>query len=480
MRTENDFLGSLQLPDNALYGIHSLRAVDNFPDQTRFSFAWYKALGTVKLACYRSYRKFKNAALQKYKAERLPLSFISDEQLNALEKSATKLSGGNAFEHFIVPAIQGGAGTSINMNINEIISNLALAEMGKAPGQYDLIDPFEQANVFQSTNDVIPTALTVAAMQLLSQLEASINELRQSVEQQEQKHRNVLRQGYTQMQAAVPTTYDRLFSTYNNALSRDWWRVSKCHERIKEVNLGGGAIGTGISIPRYFIMQVVSELQHLTGLPLTRSENLADATLNLDRFVEVHATLKAHAVNLEKMVNDLRILGSDLMANREVQLPKCQVGSSIMPAKVNPVIPEFVISAVHKIYANDQQISNLCGQGCLDLNAYIPSIGHALLDTLNLLIACNQTLLKNLFADLQINPNSEEFHPAYSQPAISTALIPYIGYHAAVRLAQLMQTEKINIFAANERLQLISNDKLKSILRPEALVQQGYSLNDLK
>jgi len=479
MRIEKDFLGEVSLPDEALYGIHSMRAVENFPDHTPFFIEWYKAIGQVKLACYQTYRKFKAAANEKFSSEQLPIVFFTDETVEALIGSANMVSEGHGFEHFIVPAVQGGAGTSINMNVNEIISNLALHSLNKPLGNYEVVDPFEQANIYQSTNDVVPTGLTVAAMHLLNQLEAHINSLRCDIEKQEGEYRNVLRQGYTQMQAAVPSTYDKLFSSYNNALSRDWWRVSKCLERIKEVNLGGGATGSGISIPRFFIMQVVAELQHITGLPITRSENLSDATSNLDRFVEVHATLKAHAVNLEKMVNDLRLLGSDLFANREVVIPQRQVGSSIMPGKVNPVIPEFVISAIQKVYANDQQISSLCGQGCLELNAYLPSIGHALLDSLKLLIACNKTIQKNLIQGLHIKKDTVKTDDIYYNPSIATALIPYIGYHDATELAKWMKKNKVNIFEANELVKLVKPDQLKELMKPESLIRQGYSLNDL-
>jgi len=222
----------------------------------------------------------------------------------------------------------------------------------------------------------------------------SINLLRKEVETVESKTRNTIRRGYTQMQEAVPTSYDKLFSSFNNALSRDWWRVSKCFERIKEVNLGGGAVGTGLSIPRFFILQAVPALQKLTGLPVTRGENLPDTTSNLDSIVEVHAILNAHAVNLEKISSDIRLLASDLFKHRSIKLPEKQVGSSIMPGKINPVIPEFVISAAHKVYVNNQLITQLAGQGTLELNAYIPVIGHAMLESLKLLIAANKTLAK--------------------------------------------------------------------------------------
>ncbi|TRX72290.1 lyase family protein [Carboxylicivirga sp. M1479] len=478
MRVESDFLGEVNIPDDALYGVHSVRAVENFPDNTPFSKEWYKAIGYTKLACYITYSKFKRAASQKYQPNELPIDFFDDTIIQSLIASAEQVAKGDHFQHFITPAIQGGAGTSINMNVNEIITNASLLKLKQTLGDYSIIDPFEQANVFQSTNDIIPTALTVAAMQLLYELEESINDLRQQVEIKEGEHRNAIRQAYTQMQAATPSTYDKLFSTYNNALSRDWWRVSKCFERIKEVNLGGGAIGTGLSIPRFFIMQVVNELQQLTGLPVARSENMSDATSNLDRFVEVHATLKAHAVNLEKMVNDLRLLGSDLFNNRELSIPQRQVGSSIMPGKINPVIPEFVISAVQKIYANDQLISSLCGQGCLELNAYLPSIGHALLNTLKLLIACNNTLRKNLIIDLQIKASNNTVNAVYFNPSVTTALTPYIGYHKSAELAALMKKAELSIFEANQKLKIIDDARLNKLMKPESLIQQGYSLKD--
>lgn len=478
MRTEQDFLGKKSLPTDALYGIHSLRAQENFPDRTPFHLEWYQAMGQVKLACYYTYEKFRQAALDRFKNEELPVQFIDKKITDSLIKAAKQVAEGKHFDQFIVPAVQGGAGTSINMNVNEIISNLALIETGEQPGHYETIDPFEQANVYQSTNDVVPTALKVASIHLLEQLEEVINNLRFQVEKTESKYRNVIRQAYTQMQAAVPSTYDRLFSTYNNALSRDWWRVSKCFERIKEVNLGGGATGTGLSIPRFFLMHVVTELQHLTGLPVTRSENLSDTTANLDSFVEVHAILKAHAVNLEKMVNDLRLLGSDISRHQEIQLPQRQVGSSIMPGKINPVIPEYVISVAHKVYSNDLLISNLCGQGCLDLNAYLPLIGHALLESLKLLISANQTLKDKLFQDINIRKSGDHQHE-YLNPAIVTAITPYVGYHKAALLAKHMKQNNVDIFIANKQLQVITEEKLKTLMKPESLAQQGYSLNDL-
>ena len=476
-RIEKDSLGEKQIPSDALYGIHSIRAIENFPGISPFPVEWYKAVGITKLACYNTYRNFRKAAEGK-SGKNLTFNVINDNVLDALCAAAKEVSAGTYFDHFIIPAVQGGAGTSINMNINEIITNSALLSTGHKCGEYTFIDPLEHANIYQSTNDVIPTALTIAVMILLQSLEEKINQLRQKVEELEKKNREKLRQGYTQMQAAVPSSFGILFSTYNEALSRDWWRVSKCSERIKQVNLGGGATGTGLSLPKFFIMDVVPELRKLTGLPMSHSENLSDATSNMDKWVEIHATLKAHAVNLEKMSSDLRLLSSDLVGDKTISIPDRQIGSSIMPGKINPVIPEFVISAAHKIYSNDVLISSLCGQGTLELNAYLPVIGTSVIESINLLISCNSTLLNNLFTGLLINETAG-YEAVIHSPSITTALSPYMGYHKASELALLMKDQKINIFEANSILKLIDETKLKSILEPGNLLKLGFALDDL-
>jgi aspartate ammonia-lyase len=477
-RTETDSLGTMQVPGDVLYGIHALRARDNFPDRTLFHVEWYKAMGVVKQACYEAYRLFGVAVIERENNAALPFKLLDLKVVEALEDAAAEVSEGKYFESFIVPAVSGGAGTSINMNVNEIIANVALQKIGLAPGAYDTIHPIESANIYQSTNDVLPTALKIAVMQLLGELESSINTLRKKIEIAEGKYRNELRIAYTQMQEAVPSTYGLLFSTYSEALSRDWWRISKCFERIKTVNLGGGAIGTGLAVPKFFIMEVVPALQKLTGLPVTRSENLSDATNNLDSLVEVHAILKAHAVNLEKMVSDIRLLASDVAGKHAVTIPQRQVGSSIMPGKVNPVIPEFVVSAAHKIYSNDMLISSLSAQGCLDLNAYIPVIGHALLESLKLLIAADKTVAENLIDGISVTPGAGA-SGLYRSPVITTALSPLIGYQKAVLLAKEMKTSGCDIFEANAKLCLLADEKLRMALKPENLVKTGFTLNDL-
>lgn len=478
MRTETDFIGSLEIPEDALYGIHSLRAVHNFPDKTPFHTEWYQALGTVKKACYMTYARFAGSVRSKHPESEFARSLMEKNIVDALISAAEEVEKNQHAGFFIVPAIQGGAGTSINMNVNEIIANRALLLTGHQPGEYKLIDPVEHANIYQSTNDVIPTSLRIALFRLFTGLEESINRLRSAMEEREKNNRRHMRIAYTQMQEAVPSSYGRLFSTYCDALSRDWWRVSKCFERIKTVNLGGSAIGTGITVPRLFMSGVVQTLREITGMPVTRAENMQDATCNLDALVEVHAILKAHAVNLEKMVSDIRLLSSDLLRKKELQIPQLQVGSSVMPGKVNPVVPEFVISAAHKIYSNDQLISGLCALGCLDLNAYMPTIGHALIESLNLMIACDKTLYANLVTGLEVNGTLAGENLSYSA-AISTALLPYIGYNQSARLAYEMKNRHISIIEANRLLNIMAEDRLLQILQPDNLLKEGFNIEDI-
>lgn len=477
-RIEKDIIGQKEIPADAMYGIHAIRAKENFPDNTPFPPEWYKAVGLTKLACYNTYRSFRDAALIKY-GDKPAIKIIDDRILNALTEAAAEISQGKYYDHFIVPAIQGGAGTSINMNINEIISNVALQKTGNNYGDYSKIDPVEHANIYQSTNDVIPTSLTIAAMFTVQRLESQVDKLRHRFELLERETGNKLRPGFTQMQEAVPSSFGILFGNYSDAFSRDWWRISKSIERLKPVNLGGGAIGTGLAVPRFFIMNAVRELRNITGLPVAHSENLSDSTSNLDKWVEVHAILKAMAVNLEKMASDLRLLSSDITGEKLIMIPARQTGSSIMPGKINPVIPEFVISSSHRVYANDALISTLSGQGNLELNAYLPVIGFSVLESMKLLISSCKTAEENLISGLAINEDSG-YETLMRSPSLTTALIPYTGYHKAAALAELMKEKKLDIYEANKQLKLMPAEKLKEILEPGNLLKTGFSLEDLQ
>ena len=479
MRSERDSIGELLVPDEALYGIHSLRARSNFSNDHIFPIEWYKAVHIVKLAYYLTYKEFKSKAKNRLEnIEHININF-DDKIIESIIESASEGSKGKYFDNFIVPAIQGGAGTSINMNINEIIANSSLLKMGYKQGDYNYVDPIDHANMFQSTNDVIPSALKIAIINLLNDLEKSINYLRSKIEILEEKYRIIPRIAYTQYQAAVPSSYGLLFSSYNDALSRDWWRVSKCFERIKMLNVGGSAVGTGLSVPRYFIMNVIQKLQELTSLPLARAENMTDNTQNLDTFVEIHSIIKANAVNIEKISSDIRLLASDIHNQGVVKILKLQAGSSIMPGKVNPVAVEYAISISHQIYANDGLISNLCGLGSLDLNPYLPLIGVKFIESLKLLISANNSLANNLFEELEVDREkaNKDF---VNNPSITTFLNTFIGYNKSDKLAKAMKENSIDIFEANSILKLIDQDKLKEMIKVENFLKLGFSLDDLE
>jgi aspartate ammonia-lyase len=225
-------------------------------------------------------------------------------------------------------------------------------------------------------------------------------------------------------------------------------------------------------------MEIVPELRNLTGLPLSRSENLSDATSNLDKWVEVHAIMKSHAVNLEKMVSDLRILSSDLLNPKLVILPERQVGSSIMPGKINPVIPEYIVSVSHRVYANDQLVSSLCGLGCLELNAYLPMIGFTMIESLRLLISANITLRKNCLSGIKVK-HAEALEKVIMSPAVTTALVPFIGYNKASEIARVMKEREMTVFDVNQEMNFIEEEKLKEILQPANLLKLGFSLEEI-
>lgn len=477
-RIEKDFLGEKTLPAEALYGIHSLRAQENFPDAGPFFIEWYKSIALTKLAVYHSILLFKAELDKQYPNKNFSFKLPENQKMQALIKAAQEVAEGKHFEQFMVSGICGGAGTSLNMNLNEIICNRALQILGAKPGQYEILDPIESANIFQSTNDIIPSSLHVALMQGLLLLEEKINDTRKTFEGLEQKHRNTLRVAYTQMQQAVPSSYGKLFGAYQEALSRDWWRLSKTQERLKVINLGGSAIGTGMTVPQFVIFKATEELRRLTSLPLARGEQLCDSTMNLDSLVESHAILKAHAVNLEKIASDLRLLSSDLFHERSLHIPARQVGSSIMPGKVNPVICEYVISMAHAIYANDQIISSLSAQGCLELNAYLPLIGHSFIDSIRKLQAANHSLNEFLLKGIQIEEDLAK-NSLMRSPAITTVLVPILGYHRATELAKLMKEKNTDIFQANNTLNFLPHEELQELLAPNNLLRLGFKISDL-
>jgi aspartate ammonia-lyase len=459
-RTESDLLGELKIPADALYGIHTKRALENFPLAGRpISRHLVHAFGQVKLACLRT-----NHELGKWG---------DGPEFPALETACREMTEGSLDSHILVDALQGGAGTSTNMNVNEVIANRALQLLGDAPGHYQKIHPLEDVNLHQSTNDVYPTALKIAVILQLRRLEKDITSLVEAFQAKERELGHVIKVGRTELQDAVLTTVGRAMSAFAEAFARDRWRIYKCEERLRVINLGGTAIGTGLGAPRQYIFRVTDHLQQITGLGLARAENLIDATQNTDVFVEVSGMLRALASNFLKISSDLRLLSSGPQAGLgEIRLPPRQAGSSIMPGKINPVIPEAVGQAAIAIIAYDQALVNACSLGNLELNQFLPLVADSILLSLDLSRnACR------IFAQLCVSGIAADEERCRSSVGASTAtitaLVDVIGYEAAARIAHAVAAGGKPIKETALELGLLTEEQYDRAIAPESVTRLG-------
>ncbi|HOU54893.1 MAG TPA: aspartate ammonia-lyase [Myxococcota bacterium] len=424
MRIEHDALGTMEIPEEALHGIHTARARRNFflagrpvhPDLIR-------GMGAVKLAAMRTCRE---------------LGLFDDDPAagEAIEAACREMAAGGLASDAAVDALQGGAGTSLNLAVCEVLANRALRILGEAPGRYDRISPLEDLNRFQSTNDTVPTAVRIAALWGLSRLEQALVGLQEAFQAKEREFAGVVKIGRTEMQDAVLVTLGREMGAYAEAFQRDRWRVYKCAERIRVVPLGGTAVGTGLGAPRRYIFRVVEVLREETGLPLAQAENLLECIQNADAFVEVSGILKACATNLGKVSSDLRLLSSGPQAGiGEIRLPARQEGSSIMPGKVNPVIPEAVTQAAIRVMALDGAIAQAAMMGSLELQPFLPLMADCLLESLDLLARSCQALADLCVAGIEAD-RDRCGALVESATATATALIPALGHARAAEAAQ--------------------------------------------
>ncbi len=459
-RTETDFLGNLRVPAEAMWGIHTARALENFPLAGRPPHpALTSAFGWVKLACALTNRS---------------LGVWSDKsKADAIEQACRDMAGGVLNASIVTDTLQGGAGTSMNMNVNEVLANRALELLGDSRGHYERVSPFDDINLHQSTNDTYPTALKLAAIRLIHELEDRVVSLQEAFQAKEKEFEHVVKVGRTQLQDAVLVTLGREMGAYAEAFNRDRWRIYKCEERLRVVNLGGTAIGTGLAAPRQFIFRVVDTLRDLTGIGFARAENLVEATQNVDVFVEVSGILKACAVSLLKVSTDLRLLSSGPEAGLgEVRLPQRQAGSSIMPGKVNPVIPEAVSQAAMLVMGYDQVIAVAVSSGNLELNPFLPLIANCLLESCMLLARGCDILRRHCVEGMTADVERCRRHVEGST-ATATALVPVVGYEGACRLVQIAQTTGKTIRDAAIEASMITAQQFDELVSPEAVCRLG-------
>jgi len=458
-RVEHDLLGDRQVPANAYYGIHTLRALENFPiSGTPISVypEFIDALACVKQAAAHANQD---------------LGLLDEQHARAIIQACRDIRSGELHEEFVVDVIQGGAGTSTNMNANEVIANRGLEILGYVKGEYQHLHPMDHVNLSQSTNDVYPTAINVALRFGLDRLLLAMAELRKAFELKAAEFTSVIKMGRTQLQDAVPMTLGQEFSTYGVMLHEDEQRLREAALLIQEVNLGATAIGTGINTEPEYAALAVRYLADISEVPVVVSPDLIEATQDAGAFVQLSGVLKRIAVKLSKTCNDLRLLSSGPRAGfGEINLPPMQAGSSIMPGKVNPVIPEVVNQVAFEVIGNDVTVSFAAEGGQMQLNAFEPIIAHSLFKSLTHLRQACLTLAHRCVNG--ITANRDRLRRMVEESiGLVTALNPYIGYENASAIAREAQATGGNVVDLVLKKGLLTREQLDEIMRPEALTR---------
>ncbi|HNX38777.1 MAG TPA: aspartate ammonia-lyase [Candidatus Cloacimonadota bacterium] len=453
--------------DMDFVGSETAKAIENFAfSEERIDGDLIRAMAMVKLACARVNRK---------------LGYLEPRIGDALESACQEMISGKAQELIKCDPYQGGAGTSLNMNMNEALAWLAerkFVSEDQAHADTLKVDPLGDVNLNQSTNDTFPSAVKVAILFKLKHLEAAIAVLQEALQAKEREFAEIIKPGRTELQDAVPMTLGMEFGAYAEAISRDRWRIFKSRERIKTLNLGGTAIGTGLGAPSDYIFGVTEELKRISGLSISRAENLVDQTQNLDSLVEVSAMTKALAVNLLKIANDLKLLssGPDTGLN-EIDLPELQKGSSIMPGKVNPVMPEAVCQIALKAINDDNLIALASAHGQLELNAYLPLIAHTMLGSLQRLTNACRLFADKCVSGITANRVNCRDGVLRSQ-ALATFLLPVLGYAKVEELVKCSAAEGISLREMVIRNGLMDQAQFDSLMEPKRMYKLGYSPED--
>jgi aspartate ammonia-lyase len=461
IRIEKDFLGEKEVPAEAYYGVQTLRAVENFPiTGYRIHEELIKAMATVKKA----------AALANMDVKRL-YSGIGEK----IVKAAEELLEGRWHDQIIVDPIQGGAGTSINMNVNEVIANRAIELLGKEKGDYTHCSPNTHVNMSQSTNDSFPTAIHIAVLNLLEKLLATMEEMHSTFQQKARDFNHIIKMGRTHLQDAVPIRLGQEFEAYSRVIERDIKRIKQSRQHLYEVNMGATAVGTGLNADPRYIELVVKHLSDISSLPLMGAEHLVDATQNTDSYTEVSAALKVCMMNMSKIANDLRLMASGPRAGLgEISLPARQPGSSIMPGKVNPVLAELINQVAFQVIGNDHTICLASEAGQLELNVMEPVLVFNLLQSISIMNNTFRTFTDHCLKGINAN---EERLKEYVEKSVGviTAVNPHIGYEVAARIAREAIISGAPIRELCLKYDVLTEEELNLILDPYEMTHPGIA-----
>jgi aspartate ammonia-lyase len=464
-RLESDSVGEKKVPQDAYYGVQSLRASENFRITGR----------TVQPELIKALAEVKKAAA----ITNMDLNLLDTEKGQAIVKACDEIIGGKLHDQFITDPIQGGAGTSINMNMNEVVANRATEILGGKLGDYSYVHPNDHVNFGQSTNDVIPSSGKIAAIRLLDKALIQVNNLVEALMKKSEEFDHIIKMGRTQLQDAIPIRLGQEFNAYSNAIKRDIVRIKRAKEELKHINIGATAIGTGLNTDELYVKNIVPNLNKITGLDLVQNDDLIDGTQNLDVFVSVSGAIKACAVSLSKISNDLRLLSSGPRTGLgEINLPPKQNGSSIMPGKINPVIPEVVSQIAFNIIGNDLTITMAAEAGQLELNAFEPVLFYNLYESIETLTHGIETFIVNCIDGITANEEHCR-HLMETSVGIITALCPHIGYKEAAKIAKhaLKTKEPIRKLILEE--ELLDEDDLNTILDYYGMTKPGISGEEL-
>lgn len=464
-RREEDSIGTKEIPEEAYYGVQSLRAVENFSITGRL----------LHPEMIRSLAYQKKASAITNQAAGVMDTNVAD----AIIRACDMIIDGKFHDQFVVDPIQGGAGTSMNMNANEVIANIAIEILGGKKGDYSIVHPNDHVNYGQSTNDVVPTAGKITALALLEKLEKRIVLLQEAFSAKAKEFDSILKMGRTQMQDAVPIRLGQEFGAYASAMERCLRRIQLNKQELYSINMGGTAIGTGLNADGAYFRNITATLSAITGYPFQQSSNLIDSTQNIDCFASVSSALKNCAVTLSKIANDLRLMSSGPRTGfGEINLPARQNGSSIMPGKVNPVIPEVVSQVAFKIVGNDMTIAMAAEAGQLELNAFEPVVFQSLFESIDMLGNAIDTFVENCINGITANEDRCR-ELLESSVGMVTALCPHIGYAKAAHLAKEALAKRVPIRSLILEQKVLTEEELGTILNAYKMTQPGISGRDL-